>query len=70
MSKTDNKEEKQGKSAHQKAPSYLMSKKYIVSLTPEEGRILEQLTNKGKSPADRPVVLCHYRFKLVPVEEK
>jgi hypothetical protein len=70
VSKTDNKEEKPSKSAHQKAPSYLMSKKYIVSLTPEEGRILEHLTNKGKSPADRPVSLSHYRFKLISVEEK
>ena len=47
-----------------------MSKKYIVSLTPEEGRIVGQLTNKGKSPADRPVSLSHYRFKLISVEEK
>jgi len=28
-----------------------MSKKYIVSLTPEERLLLEQLTKKGKSPA-------------------
>lgn len=28
-----------------------MSKKYIIKLTPEERRMLEQLTNTGKSPA-------------------
>ena len=28
-----------------------MSKKYIIKLTPEERWMLEQLTNKGKSPA-------------------
>jgi transposase len=28
-----------------------MSKKYIVSLTPEERQLLEQLTKKGKAPA-------------------
>ncbi len=38
-----------------------MSKKYIVKLTPAEREKLEQLTKKGKSPADQ---MNHARILL------